>query len=213
MGASNKQAGPIRPESVRVFSYNDLGATIPNIAPSALKFRMNRGGSAPTIHRPPWQHQFVIGLLPLILGIERLASVIFVPMAIRGNADFRAFYSGGHLLRSDRGNLYNLERQKATEDSVVSRYPEANPSNHPAYEYSFIIPLTFLSYRVAFALWTLVSVGVIAICAWKLSGRLPRSVLICLFLGFSPVWGTLAQVKIQHGCCYSSCLRRQGAEI
>jgi len=42
-------------------------------------------------------------MLPIVLGIQLLAWLIFLPAAIDGNADFRQVYSAGYILRSGRG--------------------------------------------------------------------------------------------------------------
>src|SRR4051794_8539149 len=111
------------------------------------------------------QRQVVLGLLPLLLGIQLFAAIAFVPIALQGNADFRQFYSGGAIIRLGlRKQLYKAETQKQIEDSSVSYSTRILPINHPAYEYLIFSPLSGLSYRAAYLVWLGVNLGLLLLC-------------------------------------------------
>src|SRR6266496_6755946 len=40
-----------------------------------------------------WPHDLVLGLLPLLFGFQILVAIVFVPIALRGLADFRGLYA------------------------------------------------------------------------------------------------------------------------
>lgn len=158
----------------------------------------NKANSVAVIHSRPWQLSCIWALF-LAVGIELLASIVFIPMALQGNADFRQLYAGSLIVCSGKGrNLYDAELERRVENREVSELPGVLPTNHPAYEYALLAPLTILSYRNAYLLWTAINVAVIAYCVIRLSAKIHESsnhglVAAAIAVGFSPVWMTLAQ--------------------
>jgi Glycosyltransferase family 87 len=93
----------------------------------------------------------VLGLLPLLLGFQLIVWIAYLPSAIKGNADFRVFYSGGYLTQSGYASqIYNDIEMKHIQDELVSNSPWVLPFTHPAYEALLFIPFSLLRYRSAY---------------------------------------------------------------
>ena len=90
------------------------------------------------------QRQTVLGLFPLLFGIQIVAALVFVPIALNGNADFRQYFAGGLMVRTGlRHQLYDISKQSEVEDTIAPWHsPQVLPVNHPAYEYLLFAPLT-----------------------------------------------------------------------
>lgn len=145
------------------------------------------------VNRNSWERQLVLGALPLTLGFGMLAAAVFVPRALKGNADFRQFYAGGYMIRAGlRHSLYDSRLQREAENLVVSNSPQFLPVNHPAYEYLLLSPLCSLPYRQAYALWAAINVAVLAYCATRIFRSINDGWLaLALMAGFTPVIATL----------------------
>jgi hypothetical protein len=93
----------------------------------------------------------VLGLLPLLLGLQLFIWIAYLPSAMTGDADFRVFYSSGYLLRSRQvSEIYDDEKIKNIQDEHVSSSPRALPFIHPAYEALLFVPFSFLHYPGAY---------------------------------------------------------------
>jgi hypothetical protein len=135
------------------------------------------------------QRQTVLGLFPLLLGIQMVAALVFVPIALRGNADFRQYFAGGVMVRSGlRHQLYDVSKQREVEDNITSlHYEQVLPVNHPAYEYLLFAPLSNLTYRTAYLVWMGINVCLLVLCYKLLLPCCDAWLLSALFLGFAPV--------------------------
>jgi hypothetical protein len=140
-----------------------------------------------------WRRQLILGLLPLLAGFGMLAGIVFVPLALKGNADFRQFYAGGYIMRTGlRHGLYDSGVQRDVENRVVSNSTQVLPVNHPAYEYVFLAPLSLLPYRQAYFAWAALNTAVMVFCGIRIARSLNDGWLaLALVAGFTPVWGTL----------------------
>jgi len=73
----------------------------------------------------------------------------FLPSALRGQADFGAFYVGGYMVRAGLGHqLYDYGVEKQFQTALVTTTPA--PYIHLPYEALLFAPLSALSYRTAF---------------------------------------------------------------
>jgi hypothetical protein len=142
----------------------------------------------------------VLGLLPLLLGLQLIIWIAYLPSAMMGNADFRNCYSSAVLMMSGAGHqLYDYEAQKRVQDQLISGYPIPMPYVHPSYEVLLFAPLAFLSYKNAFLSWLGVNLIFLLICHRMLTNRLWRLHGIWhwfpfLFLiGFPPITAALIQ--------------------
>jgi hypothetical protein len=121
----------------------------------------------------------------------------------KGDPDFTAFYTAGRILREGRAaQLYRGSTQNAVQwefatDTDLRRGPL--PYICPPFEALIFVPLTFLPYGEAFALWNLVNLGLlIAIACWlrRAFGSLERFPLwewILVLLAFFPVFTNFLQ--------------------
>jgi len=87
----------------------------------------------------------------ILLGVQLAGWIFFLPVALRGHADFRQLYTAGFMLRSgNRHSLYDFATQKSIQDTIVSPELNALPFNHLAYEAILFAPLSLMPYRAAY---------------------------------------------------------------
>lgn len=129
----------------------------------------------------------------LLLGqVEALA--VGLPRALQGDGDFPAFYSAALMVRARDGTrLYDVSTQDRFEKRVFpDREVAPQYFYHPPFEALALLPLSFLSYRAAFWVWTLAGLAVFFLAAVLLSphlGRLRAGTGVpvpLLFLAFFP---------------------------
>lgn len=87
-------------------------------------------------------------------------------LILKGYPDFTIYYTAGTMVRQGMGHrLYDdrtqFEVQKQFAPQVATRLG-ALPFNHPPFEALLFVPITWLSYRAAYLLWTLVNLGMLA---------------------------------------------------
>lgn len=152
--------------------------------------------------RQPGTHslEVILGLLPLVLGLQLIIWIVYLPAALRGNADFRVYYAGGYLVRSGQGNrLYDDEQQNAAQNALVSRYPTVLPFTHLPYEALVFAPFSLLPYQAAYFSFLGLNLLCLAACylllrrrLWRLQ-RMWRWFPFLAVLGFGPVSAALMQ--------------------
>jgi hypothetical protein len=109
-------------------------------------------------------------------GIFLLAAAVFnavtvirvVPWLRAGYQDFTAFYGGGLMVRyGQTASLYHLQTEFQLRHQVAPGIliPNAAPYIHPPFEALLFVPLTWLGYQSAYALWSFLS---ICLLAWSL---------------------------------------------
>lgn len=83
----------------------------------------------------------------------------------RGDPDFTVFYTAGKLLREGRAaDLYDGRTQQAVQrefanDADIRKGPL--PFIHPPFEAVVFAPLTYFSYPTAFAVWSVLNLGIL----------------------------------------------------
>jgi hypothetical protein len=90
-----------------------------------------------------------------------------LPMLRSGYQDFTIFYTAGRLVRSGQtADLYDLSAQYRTQQEFapdVHIRRGALPYNHPPFEALLFLPFTFVGYPLAYALWTVLNLAMLAI--------------------------------------------------
>lgn len=121
----------------------------------------------------------------------------------RGDPDFTVFYSAARILRAGRGvDLYDPRTQLEDEmgfakNSDIRKGPL--PYIHPPYEALLFVPMTFLPYSAAFALWEGLNLLLLFAVCWILQAMLNSLrglavwMLMLLCLGFFPVFANFHQ--------------------
>jgi hypothetical protein len=130
------------------------------------------GGSLPA--RKLWLHDLVLGLLPLLIGLEVLLATYYVPRALRGLDDFRQLYVGGYMIRTGHAReLYDYDTQQRFQDTLV---PIENHDplviSHLAFEELLFVPLSLLTYKVAYWMFMAFNGGLLVLCVGLLKDRL-----------------------------------------
>jgi hypothetical protein len=148
-----------------------------------------------------WPHDAVLGLLPLLVGFQILLAVVYVPLALRGFADFRQLYTGGYMIRIGQApGLYDYATQQGFEETLV---PVGAyfllPINHLAYEELLFVPLSVFSYRTAYWLFMVFNGALLVVCAKLLRTQVPvlserwTWLPALLIAGFYPISRALMQ--------------------
>src|SRR5437588_1990266 len=107
----------------------------------------------------PQTRGLVLGLTAILIGLPLMGWTFFLThMVPDGHTDFRANYTAGYMLRTNKP-LYDYAAELEAQNRVVSREAVALPFIHPAYEALIYAPLSFLSYLEAFWLWFVVNLG------------------------------------------------------
>jgi len=121
-----------------------------------------------------WPRDLILGILPLLVGFEVLFAITYVPLALRGTADFRQLYVGGYMVRTGHAReLYNYDTQQRFEEEVVPvRERYLLPINHLAFEEVFFAPMSLLPYRTAYWVFVALNGVLLAICVWLLKATL-----------------------------------------
>lgn len=104
-----------------------------------------------TAHKNPRSLEVILGLLPLVFGLQLIIWIVYLPAALRGNADFRNCYTAGIILKSGQGHqIYDYRLQKEIQDALISQSPMVLPYVHLPYEALLFVPLALLTYRHAY---------------------------------------------------------------
>ena len=93
----------------------------------------------------------LLGLLTWALIVASVASPI----------DFRSFYAAGELLRAHPAALYSLPAQQAAQHATGSTV--FLPWAHLAIEALLFAPLSLLTWRHAYSVWTALSIGLLLV--------------------------------------------------
>jgi Glycosyltransferase family 87 len=132
-------------------------------------------GEAETLRaRRFWPHDLILALIPLLVGFEVLVWTVSLPLGARGLADFRQLYTGGYMLRTGHAaELYDYDTQQRFEEALVPVHGYFLLSvTHPAFEELLFVPLSLLSYRVAYLVFLALNVALLALCVGLLRHRL-----------------------------------------
>src|SRR5208282_1354266 len=123
---------------------------------------------------------------PRLAGRFYIAGVLLIHLLVVWNArdliwkgypDFTIYYTAGSMVREGMGHtLYNdaaqFRVQQAFAPQVATRLG-ALPFNHPPFEAVLFVPLSYFSYRVAYLLWTLVNLAMLAALPILLRAHVP----------------------------------------
>ncbi|HEV2383049.1 MAG TPA: glycosyltransferase family 87 protein [Terriglobia bacterium] len=118
-----------------------------------------------------WPRELALGLLAVMVTLEILAWVAYVPVGLRGVADFRSLYTSGYMARTHHAHeLYDRDIVQQTEQRLVPVGATFSIAmDHPAYEEVLFVPLSLLPYRVAFVVFVVLNLGVVVLCVRLLS--------------------------------------------
>lgn len=157
--------------------------------------------SAPSRSEHFWPHDLVLGLLPLLLGFQVLLWTVYLPLGTRGIADFRQLYTGGYMLRTGQARqLYESDKAVRLEEALVPVGAHFMLSvTHPAFEELLFVPLSLLTYRVAYWVFMVFNGALLILCVGLLRYRLHvlsdrwKWFPVLLFAAFYPISRTLTQ--------------------
>src|SRR5438876_1070843 len=123
------------------------------LASPAQMLTQNTASSAPY-----YMKALAIGIPAILLGIQLSGWIFFIPVIKNGHFDFRQLYTAGYMVRSGYAHeIYTYDTEKKFQDKLISHEQIALPFNHLAYEALLFAPFSFLSYRRAYAAFTILN--------------------------------------------------------
>ncbi len=141
---------------------------------------------------------FFWGIAPLLLGLQLLAWIYFLPQSLHGHTSFRQLYTAGYMVRAGHAHeLYDYTAQKFYQDQLVSREAILMPFIRPPFDALVFVPFSFLSYSSAYVTFLILSVGLLAVSVrllHPLTENLRAShkwLPIAIFASFVPVASAL----------------------
>jgi len=148
-----------------------------------------------------WPRELLLGLMPLLIGFQIIAWIIYLPISLHGFADFRTLYASAYMMRTHHGNeIYDTAKLLEFKERLAPLgRPFPQPMDHPAYENILFLPLSYLPYRTAFLAFALVNFAVLGLCSWLLQ---PTFLVLSqrwklfptlLFLSFFPITRAITQ--------------------
>lgn len=131
----------------------------------------------------------------VLVGLEIPHWLHIYSPAMALQSDLRVFYTPGYmLLTGQRKDIYDFSAIRRNQDQKIASDNGAVPYLHPAYELLIFAPLSFLSYRVAYLMWAIVNLAILALVYLLLRQFVPGLtsigpawILPALLLGFMPV--------------------------
>jgi hypothetical protein len=138
------------------------------------------------------------GIAPLLIGVQLLAWIFFLPQSLQGHTSFRQLYTAGYMVRTGHAHeLYDYNTQKFFQDQLVSREAVLMPFIRPPFDALVFVPFSFLSYPSAYIAFLILSLGLLAVSArllrpWTENLRANRKLLpLAIFISFVPVASAL----------------------
>jgi len=167
---------------------------------SSRRIHKPDSGGVNRAHRQGTYYDALLGLMPLLLGVEILLFSVVLPTAVRGHADFRQLYTAGYMVRTGQARrLYDYQSQLRVQNEVVSREDLPLPFIRPAYSALLFLPFSFLQYRyayLAFVAFNVVLMSLAGLCLRPLITNLTESwkwLPVLLLAGFYPVSAAIIQ--------------------
>ena len=143
-----------------------------------------------------WRVQdFFWGIAPLLLGVQLLAWIFFLPQSLHGHTSFRQLYTAGYMVRTGHAReLYDYDTQKLFQDQLVSREPMLMPFIRPPFDALVFVPFSFWSYSSAYLAFLITSVALLAVSVRLLrpwTSNFHKLLPVAIFASFVPVASAL----------------------
>jgi Glycosyltransferase family 87 len=101
----------------------------------------------------------VVRCVAVVLAIALIVGIAFHQFS--HSSDFTNFYCAAQMVRQGLGSsLYDLKKQMEFQSRIA---PAPVFYNHPPFEALLFVPFTYASYRTAYMLWTITSLGLLII--------------------------------------------------
>ncbi|HEV2245351.1 MAG TPA: glycosyltransferase family 87 protein [Terriglobia bacterium] len=151
------------------------------------------------------QHPFLFAFFSFLLLFHLMLFWHAKDDALKGSADFSAFYSAVRMVRSGQGpQLYDIAAQGRMQSVLYPKVTTRSGTliyDHPPFEALLYLPLAYVSYAAAYIIWIVFSVLILLLTVRLLSPYMaelktawtPLPVLI--FLGFFPVFVDLLHAQ------------------
>jgi hypothetical protein len=107
----------------------------------------------------------------------------------KDSLDFSEFYGAAQMVRQGHGkDLYDLDLQAEFQSRVAAVHAVYL---RPPFETLLFVPLTYVSYRTAYTLWTLANVAFLALAAFLIESRTGIALAIAQYTRIRADWGLI----------------------
>ena len=123
--------------------------------------------------------------------------------ALKGSADFSAFYGAVKMVQSGRGaQLYDIAAQGQVQSALYPNVTTRSATliyDHPPFEVLLYLPLGYVSYPAAYIIWVVFSLVILLLAVlllWAYMAELEtvwKPLPLLVFLGFFPIFVDLLQ--------------------
>lgn len=123
--------------------------------------------------------------------------------ALRGSADLSSFYAAVRMVRDGQGSqLYNIQAQGRAQSELFPNIPTRRGTLlflHPPFEALLYLPLAYVSYPAAYAIWAGINILILLLTVGLLSPYMKElkavwtPLPVLMFLAFFPVFIDLLQ--------------------
>ncbi len=127
-----------------------------------------------------------------------LAGFLVLSFPVRKNElDFSQYYAAAQMVRQGLGReLYDLRLQFDFQSRVAAVHVFYN---HPPFEALLFVPFTYLSYRTAYTLWTLLSLALLTNTAWLIESRARVSLAVSQYARIPADFGLVLVILLTFG--------------
>lgn len=140
--------------------------------------------------------RILIFIMAAMLCLNSVVLLAVRKKIMEGKNDFPIFYSNAQMVREGKASaLYDFD----AENTFTRRVTDVArpPYNHMPYELLFFIPFTYLQFRAAYIVWTILSVAMLVGVALTVRNLFPDrwtfSLALLTILAFYPEWCCLMQ--------------------
>jgi hypothetical protein len=93
--------------------------------------------------------ELLFAVTPFLFAVDLIFWIVFIPVGVRGDADFAMFYTAGSMVGAGYASqLYNYKIESQFQQELVSKTPA--PYTHLPYEAAAFTPLSLVHYRTAY---------------------------------------------------------------
>jgi hypothetical protein len=150
-------------------------------------------------------HPFLFAFFSFLLVLHFMLFWHAKDDALKGSADFSAFYSAVRMVQQGQGSrLYDIGAQGRMQSALYPKVTTRSGTliyDHPPFEALLYLPLAYVSYQAAYIIWDILNILLLLLTMallWRYMAQLktlwaPLPILV--FLGFFPVFVDLLQAQ------------------
>jgi hypothetical protein len=152
--------------------------------------------------------ELLFAVTPFLFAVDLIFWIVFIPVGVRGDADFAMFYTAGSMVRAGYASqLYDYKTESQFQHELVSKTPA--PYTHLSYEAAAFAPLSLVDYRIAYWIFLGANLMFAALSLLLLRCSADSNLFIAVLAAFFPVSAAIADgqdsillLLIASGACW-----------